>query len=564
GSELPPPSRSPRHASLGPESSPDRALEASHGEGGRQRGPRRGTGRRRGRQGRTEEQAGAGRGDLGVRRGRGGQGAAPRHLQGALGDDGRGARAVERPRLRSERVLLPTLPVWGSLMQFYSPRELMTFGCVLWGLATLLLAAASSYEVHLALRLVAGAALASVAPVGRQALICDVVPEEGRGWAFGLLQSVSSALTMVVSFWTTSIATSTVLGLQGWRVPHLLVAVLSFLTGAAVWQVVPQVAPVKAQRSWLAEQRRVVSAVVRKPSFVIMVSQGVTGSIPWNAFAFLTFFWQVSGYSDMEAGEISLMMGLGGVVGGMLGGWLGDSCARISPYSGRCAVAQASVLLGTISFLGLVHVPQGRYSFSLVSALSFTFGAVASWTPAAALRPISGALFEDSQDRAQVLALWIAVEGVVASICGAPLVGLLSEAFGFKLSHGHGASAQLPEDRAGSLRALRAALVGTSVVPWTLCFLAWVPMYWTPDLPEGPPAEPGRAAAAASTSGWGAEGAAFFSRHRSGVGPAMQQGAEALPTVHHLSVAHRLPLPHLSGPQRSPGAPPPRRPPPPP
>ena len=78
-----------------------------------------------------------------------------------------------------------------------------------------------------------GAALAVVNPIG-QAIICDVVPEAERGWAFGLLQSVSSALTMLVTSGTTTVAMMLIHGVAGWRIIYLVVAALSALLGIAV------------------------------------------------------------------------------------------------------------------------------------------------------------------------------------------------------------------------------------------------------------------------------------------------------------------------------------------
>ena len=92
--------------------------------------------------------------------------------------------------------------------------------------------------------------------------------------------------------------------------------------------------------------------------------------------------------------------GIGGITGGLLGGYLGDFFDKMWPYRGRCAVAQASVLLGTVCFCGLMSV--GGDNFALTAGLHFVFNAVATWTPAAALRPICGVIFRDSQDRAQV------------------------------------------------------------------------------------------------------------------------------------------------------------------
>ncbi|CAE7693299.1 lgoT [Symbiodinium sp. CCMP2592] len=366
------------------------------------------------------------------------------------------------------------LPVWGSMMQFYTPRDLLAGGCFLWGSVTIMIATSSNYSVHFLLRLVMGAALAVVAPIG-QAMLCDLVPEAERGWVFGLLQSISTALSVGVTFLTTGFARVLIAGVYGWRCIYAMIGIASFFTVAAVVTIVPDTLAASGMntkgRSWWEEQVRVVQLVMQKPSFVIMVSQGVTGGIPWNGFAFLPLYFQLSGFNDFRAGEIMLYGGLGGMVGGLLGGWLGDRFHRCWPYGGRCVVAQLSVLLGSLLFVAVMTSPA---RFSLVVGFFFAFHVASCWTPAAALRPICGEIVRDSRDRAQILALWIALEGIISSIFGAPLVGLISEAFGCKLG---GLSTSAGQDQ--SVTALRSALLAVALIPWVLCGLAWFPMYWT-------------------------------------------------------------------------------------
>merc|ERR1712136_415072 len=297
--------------------------------------------------------------------------------------------------------------------------------------------------------------------------------ESQRGWAFGLMQSVSTALAMVVSFCTTAVATTIILGVHGWRLAYVLVASASLITGILVCLHVPSTpSSPKPGTSWCAKQRRVVSSVASKPSFIIMVAQGVTGGIPGNALAFLTLFFQVSGYDDVQAGQIMLCGGIGGVGAGLLGGMLGDHYNVRFPLTGRVAVAQTSVVLGMGFFLWFMYIPFDEFSFGQVATVYFMFNLTSTWTGACALRPICGTIFRDSYDRAQVLALWIALEGIISSFCGAPLVGFLSESFGYRL-------AETTSRQDGNATALRTALVGGCIVPWILCTLAWIPMYWT-------------------------------------------------------------------------------------
>jgi len=89
-----------------------------------------------------------------------------------------------------------------------------------------------------------------------------------------------------------------------------------------------------------------------------MVAQGVTFGIPGNALAFLTLFFQVSGYADVQAGLIMLGGGIGSVGAGLLGGMLGDYYNVHFPLTGRVAVAQTSVVLGIGFFCGCCTFPS--------------------------------------------------------------------------------------------------------------------------------------------------------------------------------------------------------------
>ncbi|CAE7211187.1 baiG [Symbiodinium sp. CCMP2592] len=360
------------------------------------------------------------------------------------------------------------LPVWGWLLQLTCGRNLLACGCMMWGAATFLLAMSSNLWVHLMLRLVVGVSLAVVTPIG-QAMICELYPESGRGRAFGWLQSASTLMSAAVTFATTCWARKNICGVSGWRVINVLVAALSWGMAAAIRWVVPVslVAPSPGRRATLGDMRaRITNLVCKKPSFLLLLGQGVTAGIPWNAFAFLPLYFQLSGFPDLSAGEIVSIGGLGGVIGGVVGGWLGDWAHRRWPYAGRCGVAQLSLFLGATVFVAVMKCSP---RFWAVVSLLFLFNVVACWTPVAALRPICGDIVRDSQDRAQMMATWICLEGIITSTLGAPLVGLLSEGFGCRLT-----SAKAHGEQTAA--ALRAALLGVALVPWLLSWLVWLPM----------------------------------------------------------------------------------------
>lgn len=71
--------------------------------------------------------------------------------------------------------------------------------------------------------------------------------------------------------------------------------------------------------------------------------QGVVGTMPWNAIAFLTLWLQLLGFTSFSASVLSATFTLGVSAGGFLGGYLGDLAAQWNPNSGRVYTAQASV-----------------------------------------------------------------------------------------------------------------------------------------------------------------------------------------------------------------------------
>ena len=71
--------------------------------------------------------------------------------------------------------------------------------------------------------------------------------------------------------------------------------------------------------------------------------QGIVGTMPWNATAFLTLWLQLLGFSDWHASVLSAAFYGACSAGAFLGGFVGDRAARCAPNSGRITTAQVSV-----------------------------------------------------------------------------------------------------------------------------------------------------------------------------------------------------------------------------
>eukprot|EP00928_Gymnodinium_smaydae_P081372 TRINITY_DN6490_c0_g1_i1.p1 TRINITY_DN6490_c0_g1~~TRINITY_DN6490_c0_g1_i1.p1 ORF type:complete len:482 (+),score=52.34 TRINITY_DN6490_c0_g1_i1:65-1447(+) len=372
------------------------------------------------------------------------------------------------------------LVVWSSLMQYYSAKSLMVIGCYMWAGSALLISVASTYEQHMCLRFCLGAALASCSPLG-QAMLCDLTSENQRGFVFGQLHCVSGIFALVVASVTTVVAAENFWGVQGWRIIHMFMTIVAVIAGMAFnWLVPSNEAKPRGNSGWAQEQLRMFAKIVRKRSFLVVVMQGVVGAIPWNAMSFLTYYFQLSGYSDSQAARILMLGGLGGILGALVGGSLGDHLSSDKRFGkpGRVVVAQASVILGTFAFVWMMSIPYSEHSIAHVIVAFFVFNACACWTAVGAIRPICSELFLNSYERAQIISWWMMLEGLVSSSVGAPAVAVLSEKFGYKLSS-PGSVALSPSDRAHNAEALRVSILGISVTCWVACALNWIPMYWT-------------------------------------------------------------------------------------
>mmetsp|Transcript_150483 Transcript_150483/g.382571 ORF Transcript_150483/g.382571 Transcript_150483/m.382571 type:complete len:490 (+) Transcript_150483:121-1590(+) len=379
------------------------------------------------------------------------------------------------------------MPIWGVLLVRFSQQQLLALGCFVWGVATGCLALSSQYWVHCILRAVNGVGLSAVLPIS-QAMLADLVPEHERGQAFGRLQACISLTGMFAACYALSQQhlRFVIFGVEvhGWRLVHGQVAIASL--GLAVLiqtrlrmpaahsseKVAPTLPP-----SWgdsVHSLLEVARRFVRVPSFILLVLQGVVGAVPWQASQFASLYYSSCGYTDKQLGVLAACQGLGGASGTMLGGFLGDRAAQQAPHRGRALVALSSVVLGIVPFLTIFLVIPHDPSYVFVTAgVVFGFSLLASWSPAAAIRPICTELVSSSSERAQLMALQVMLESTTSSALGGPLVGKISEQFGYRLDK---AGAAVSNESAS---AMASAIAGIAIVCWVLCAMMWAIMLVT-------------------------------------------------------------------------------------
>jgi hypothetical protein len=221
-------------------------------------------------------------------------------------------------RLTLARALAQALasPLAGLLGHYADRVAVLCAGAALWGAMTAAFALSHSVAAGVAFWAANGVGLSFLIP-SAQSLTADYNPDRRRGRAFGMLHFVGAVGALTGALFATNVGQFRVMGLEGWRFAFLTVAAASWAIGGATWLLARD--PRHASdpryrvprggggagggwRSTLAEMRGVVCL----RSFGIIVLQGIVGTTPWSALAFLTLYFELLGFSD---GAASLLTG---------------------------------------------------------------------------------------------------------------------------------------------------------------------------------------------------------------------------------------------------------------
>jgi len=363
--------------------------------------------------------------------------------------------------------------VWGALADGgWSRKWMLTGGAMSWGFLTLLLAMVSSFPTMIALRMLNGAALGTLGPVA-QSLVVDMTRPCERGFFFGWFQLAYNVGVLTSAVFTASISNMTIWGFDGWRVAFAAVAVASFILAVvlAVFMWEPERTGNIPTPLSIGSELRKCFRYLRIPTFKVIVLQGAFGSIPWSALSFSILFFQNTGLSDVEAASTFSALIAGGALGGIMGGWIGDRLSQWSRSHGRALTAQISVASGIPMIIIILSVvPRRPISFSTYFALMFVLGLMASWCSAGVNRPVLAEIV-GPKDRASIFAWLGAIDGGIAAMLGAPMVGLLAENwFGYQPSKLQVVDMP-PSLRSSNATALAQAMMCCCVGPWVVCFI---------------------------------------------------------------------------------------------
>ncbi|CAL9106964.1 uncharacterized protein LOC135633435 [Musa acuminata AAA Group] len=382
-------------------------------------------------------------------------------------------------------------PLAAYMSMRYDRTHVVALGAFLWSAATFLVAVSTTFLQVAVARALNGVGLALVIP-SIQALVADSTNDSTRGSAFGWLYLTSGFGSIIGNFLGLLLASTSFMGIAGWRVAFHLITILSVVVGILVrlFAVDPNFPKNLTGASDKATSRKLIWAelkdlieeaktVMRIPSFQIIVAQGISGSFPWSALSFMPMWLELVGFSHGETGLLMTLFSIATSLGALFGGKMGDFLAKHFPNAGRIVLSQISsgscIPLAGVLLLVLPGDPSTGLAHGLVF---FIMGLSISWNAAATNNPIFAEIVPE-RSRTSIYALDRSFESILASFAP-PVVGILAEhLYGYRPTpSGSGEGAVLESDRANAA-SLAKALYTAIAIPMSLCCSIYSFLYCT-------------------------------------------------------------------------------------
>lgn len=236
-----------------------------------------------------------------------------------------------------------------------------------------------------------GIGLAIVTPA-IQSLVADSTDDSNRGTAFGWLQLTGNFGSIIGGLIAVLIASTTFMGIPGWRIAFHIVGIISVVIGILVriFADDPRFSdrdgkprdqgPQKPFREEVKYLIKEAKAVIKVPSFQVLIAQGVSGSFPGSSLSFAPMWLELMGFSHKTTAAIWTLFNVARSLGGLFGGKMGDILAKRLPDSGRIILSQISsgsaIPLAAILMLGLPDDPSAAVMHGV---MFFIMGLFSSW-----------------------------------------------------------------------------------------------------------------------------------------------------------------------------------------
>ncbi|KAL6277124.1 hypothetical protein ACE6H2_020725 [Prunus campanulata] len=371
-------------------------------------------------------------------------------------------------------------PLAAYLAMRHNRAHVIALGAFLWAAATFLVGFSSTFLQVAVSRGLNGIGLAIVTPA-IQSLVADSTDESNRGTAFGWLQLTGNLGSIIGGLCSVLIASTTFMGIPGWRIAFHLVGLISVIVGILVrlfandphyLESNGRAKDITSHKPFSSEVKDLIieaKSVIRIPSFQILIAQGVFGSFPWSGLSFAPLWLELIGFSHKETAVLWTIFIIGGSLGSVFGGIMGDVLAKPFPNAGRIVLSQISagsaIPFAAILLLVLPDDPSTGFVHGLVL---FIMGWFTSWNAPATNKYVS---YKHALDQS--------FESILSSFAP-PIVGILAQhVYGFKpIPKGSSNSVEIETDRENAA-SLAKALYTALGIPMTLCVLIYSFLYCT-------------------------------------------------------------------------------------
>ncbi|KAK4430580.1 hypothetical protein Salat_1358700 [Sesamum alatum] len=380
-------------------------------------------------------------------------------------------------------------PLAAYLAVRHNRTHVIALGAFLWAAATFLVAISSTFAEVAISRGLNGIGLAIVTPA-IQSLVADSTDDSNRGTAFGWLQLTGNLGSIIGGLVSVLIASSTFMGIPGWRIAFHLVGLLSVVIGILVRLFAndPRFSEGEGKkdqdrhkpfREEVKDLIKEAKAVIKVPSFQILVAQGVSGSFPWSSLSFAPMWLELMGFSHETTALIWTLFNVAGSLGGLFGGKMGDVLAKRLPNAGRIMLSQISsgsaIPLAAILMLGL---PDDPSTAAMHGFVFFIMGFFVSWNAPATNNPIFAEIVPE-RARTSIYALDRSFESILSSFAP-PVVGILAQqVYGYKPPPKGSVDAKMIETDRENTASLGKALYTAIGIPMAICCAFYSFLYCT-------------------------------------------------------------------------------------
>jgi len=377
---------------------------------------------------------------------------------------------------------------WGILADrgFMKRRNILCFAAAMQGMCTLSLAFVSTIPPMWPIRMANGFFLAALRPISN-GIVADLASVKEQGYYFGLMQGFFSMGTsgtgMIVGPLAESEFNLPILGsTDGWRCAFAIVSSVAIVASVFSFFKMPDVpAPPMTEEEKkqgtcevIVWEIKAMLKFLRYPSFVLMICQGIFGSIPWIVLGNLNLYVRLCGFPQSALFWLGFP-GVFGVLGGFFGGVVSDRLTKQIGPRGRPLTAMLTVGFGIpLQYMLWYGIPPGSAfnTLSVFFVINTLFNLLANWAQPGCNFPVLGQIVT-GKDRNKVMCWEMAFENTMATIIGSNAVPYVISWLGSDDIDFTG------ETDLVQARALGAAQALIVCIPWLICFGVYSGLLWS-------------------------------------------------------------------------------------